>query len=69
MLPEDRVAMTGVTVQFDARAGRWVAACDDPGGEERLVVHAETRERAQRLLDERWRARLDTLDREAEEDR
>lgn len=69
MLPEDHLTMTGVTVQFDARAGRWVAACDDPGGEERLVVQAETRERAERLLDERWRARLEVLDREAEEER
>ncbi len=68
MLNEDRVVMTGVTVRFDAAAGRWVAACDDPEGEERLEVHAETRERAQRLLDERWRARLEGLDREAEED-
>jgi hypothetical protein len=68
MLPDDRLTMTGITVQFDSRAGRWVAACDDPAGEERLVVQAETRERAQRLLDERWRARLDLLDREAEEE-
>jgi hypothetical protein len=69
MLGEDRIVMTGITVQFDSARGRWVAACDDPGGEERLVVHAETRERAQRLLDERWRARLEVLDHEAEEDR
>jgi len=69
MLNEDRVVMTGVTVQFDPTVGRWEAACNDPGGEERLVVHAETRERAQRLLDERWRARLEALDHEAEEDR
>ena len=69
MFREDRVVMTGAVVQFDAKVGRWVAACDDPGGEERLVVHAETRERAQRLLDERWRARLEALDHEGEEDR
>ncbi len=69
MLPEERIVMTGVTVHFDPQAARWVAACDDPGGEERLVVHAETRERAQRLLDERWRARLEVLDREEEEER
>jgi hypothetical protein len=69
MLPEDRVAMTGVVVTYDAQAGRWVAACDDPGGEERLVVRAETRERAQRLLHERWRARVEGLDREEEDDR
>ncbi len=69
MLDEERVVMTGLTVQFDARAGRWEAACDDPGGEERLVVRAETRERAERMLDERWRARLEGLDHEAEEDR
>jgi hypothetical protein len=69
MLDENRAVMTGLTVQFDAAAGRWVAACDDPGGDERLVVRAETRERAERLLDERWRARLETLDHEAEEDR
>ncbi len=69
MIHEERVAMTGVVVQFDAQTARWVAACDDPGGEERLVVHAETRERAQRLLDERWRARLENLDHEAEDDR
>ena len=61
--------MTGMQVEFDRRAGRWVAACDDPGGEERLVVHAETLERAERLLDERWRARLELLDHEGEEDR
>jgi len=69
MLPEGRVVMTGVVIRFDPQVGRWVAACDDPGGEERLVVHAETRDRAQRLLDERWRARLEVLDHEAEEDR
>ncbi len=69
MLDEEGVVMTGLTVQFDARAGRWVAACDDPAGEERLVVRAETRERAERMLDERWRARLEGLDHEAEEDR
>jgi hypothetical protein len=66
---EERPVMTGVVVEFDRRAGRWVAACDDPGGEERLVVNAETHERAQRLLDERWRARLELLDREGEEER
>jgi hypothetical protein len=69
MFSEDRVVMTGAVVQFDTKVGRWVAACDDPGGEERLVVHAETRERAERLLDERWRARLEVLDHEGEEDR
>jgi hypothetical protein len=69
MFREDRVVMTGAVIQFDAKVGLWVAACDDPGGEERLIVHAETRERAQRLLDERWRARLEVLDHEAEEDR
>lgn len=69
MLHEDRVAMTGVSVEFSLAAGRWVAVCDDPGGEERLIVHAETRERAERLLHERWRARLEALDHEAEEDR
>lgn len=69
MINEERVVMTGVIVTFDAQAGRWVAACDDPGGEARLVVRAETREKAQRLLDERWRARLENLDHEAEEDR
>jgi hypothetical protein len=66
---DERLAMTGVKVEFDRRAGRWVAACDDPGGEERLVVSAETLERAERLLDERWRARLEILDHEGEEDR
>ncbi len=69
MLHEDRVAMTGVSIEFSPAAGRWVAVCDDPGGEERLIVHAETRERAERLLYERWRARLETLDHEAEEER
>ena len=69
MLHEDRVVMTGLTVQFSAAVGRWVAVCDDPGGEERLVVHAETRERAERVLHERWRARLEMLDHEADEDR
>ncbi len=67
---DERVMMTGLTVQFDTAAGRWEAACNDPaGGEERLVVRAETRERAERMLDERWRARLEGLDHEAEEDR
>src|SRR5207253_4228936 len=69
MVDEERLVMTGVQVEFDRRAGRWVAACDDPGGEERLVVNAETLERAERLLDERWRARLELLDHEGEEDR
>jgi hypothetical protein len=69
MVENERPVMTGVTVQYDQRVGRWVAACDDPGGEERLVVNAETHERAQRLLDERWRARVELLDREDEEDR
>ncbi len=69
MLDESRAAMKGLTLQFDARAGRWVASCDDPGGEERLVVRSETREKAERLLDERWRARLEALDHEAEEER
>ncbi len=66
---EQPVVMTGIDVQFDAAGGRWVAACDDPGGDARLVVAAETRARAERLLDERWRARLEGLDREAEEER
>lgn len=69
MMAEERPAMTGVRVEFDRRGGRWVAACDDPGGEERLIVNAVTHERAQRLLDERWRARLELLDHESEEDR
>ncbi len=69
VVQDERPVMTGVVVEFDRRAGRWVAACDDPGGEERLVVNAETHERAQRLLDERWRARLELLDRENEEER
>jgi hypothetical protein len=66
---DESAVMTGVVVEFDRRAGRWVAACDDPGGEERLTVNAETHERAQRLLDERWRARVELLDREDEEER
>ena len=53
MIHDEHPVMTGVVVEFDRRAGRWIAACDDPGGEERLVVNAETHERAQRLLDER----------------
>ncbi len=69
MVDEERLVMTGMQVEFDRRAGRWVAACDDPGGEERLVVNADTLERAERLLDERWRARLELLDHEGEEDR
>ncbi len=69
MRDESRMTMTGVDVRLDAATGRWTAGCDDPGGEARLVVSAETRERAERLLDERWRARIDDLDREQEEDR
>ena len=69
MIDEERTAMTGVVVEWDAARHRWVAACDDPGGEERLTVNGVTREQAQRLLDERWRARLETIDREAEDDR
>ncbi len=69
MLDESRAGMKGLTLQFDAGAGRWVASCDDPAGEERLVVRSETREKAERLLDERWRARLEALDHEAEEER
>ena len=69
VIHNERPVMTGVVVEFDRQAGRWVAACDDPGGEERLVVNAETYERAQRLLDERWRARFELLDHEGEEER
>jgi hypothetical protein len=69
MLDEERPVMTGIAVEFDRRDGRWVASCDDPAGEERLSVRAETHERAQRLLDERWRARLEVLDHEGEEER
>jgi hypothetical protein len=69
MLYEDRISMTRVAVTFDASTARWVASCDDPAGEDRLIVYAETRERAQRLLDERWRARLDAMDHEIEEER
>jgi hypothetical protein len=69
VIHNERPVMTGVVVEFDRPTGRWVAACDDPGGEERLVVNAETLERAQRLLDERWQARLELLDREGEEER
>jgi len=69
MRDESRVVMTGVDVRFDASTGRWTAGCDDPAGEARLVVSAETMERAERLLDERWRARIEGLDREEEEDR
>lgn len=69
MRDESRVVMTGVDVQFDVATGRWTAGCDDPAGEARLLVSAETRERAERLLDERWRARVEGLDREEEEDR
>ncbi|HET8999502.1 MAG TPA: hypothetical protein VFP86_07645 [bacterium] len=69
VIHDEGPVMTGVVVEFDRRAGRWVAACDDPGGEERLIVNAETHERAQRLLDERWRARVELLDHESEEER
>jgi hypothetical protein len=69
MLDEQRAVMTGVVVDYDAARHRWVAACDDPLGEERLVVNGVTQEQAERLLDERWRARLEALDREAEDDR
>ncbi|HKX17133.1 MAG TPA: hypothetical protein VJT33_03885 [bacterium] len=69
MIDEERTAMTGVVVEWDAARRRWVAACDDPGGEDRLIVNGVTREQAQRLLDERWRARLEAIDREAEDDR
>ena len=69
MLGEERATMTGVTVEFDAAKRRWVAGCDDPAGEERLVVSGVTREQAERLLDERWRAPLDALDREADDER
>jgi hypothetical protein len=69
MLDEPRAVMTGVMVDYDAARRRWVASCDDPLGEERLVVNGVTQEQAERLLDERWRARLEAVDREAEEDR
>jgi hypothetical protein len=69
MLDEQRAVMTGVVVDYDAARRRWVAACDDPLGEERLVVNGVTQEQAERLLDERWRARLEALDREDEDDR
>jgi hypothetical protein len=69
MIHDEHPVMTRVVVEFDRQGGRWIAACDDPGGEERLVVNAETHERAQRLLDERWRARLELLDREGEDER
>ncbi|HEV2356155.1 MAG TPA: hypothetical protein VGZ23_00845 [bacterium] len=69
MIDEERAAMTGLVVEWDEARHRWVAACDDPAGEERLVVNGVTREQAERLLDERWRARLEGLDREAEDDR
>jgi hypothetical protein len=69
MLDEQRPVMTGVVIDYDAARRRWVAACDDPLGEERLVVNGVTQEQAQRLLDERWRARLEALDREAEDER
>ncbi|HXX37513.1 MAG TPA: hypothetical protein VEP50_05065, partial [bacterium] len=62
MRDESRMVMTGVDVQFDSVSGRWRAGCDDPAGEARLLVLAETRERAERLLDERWRARIEQLD-------
>ena len=69
MLDEERAEMTGVMVEWDAAKHRWVAACDDPAGEERLVVNGVTQEQAERLLDERWRARLEQIDREAEDER
>jgi hypothetical protein len=69
MLNEEPAVMTGVVVEWDAAKHRWVAACDDPAGEERLTVNAVTREQAERLLDERWRARLEGIDREAEDER
>lgn len=69
MLDEERAVMTNVVVEWDAARRRWVAACDDPGGEERLVVNGVTQEQAERLLDERWRARLEAIDREAEDER
>ncbi len=69
MLDEERAVMTGVVVEWDAARRRWVAACDDPGGEERLVVNGVTQEQAERLLDERWRARLEAIDREPEDER
>lgn len=69
MLDEERAVMTGMVVEYDPARRRWVAACDDPAGEERLIVNGVTREQAERLLAERWRARLEGLDREAEDDR
>lgn len=69
MLDEERAEMTGVVVEWDAVKRRWVAACDDPAGEERLTVNGVTQEQAERLLDERWRARLEQIDREAEDER
>ena len=69
MIDEERAVMTNVMVEWDAARRRWVAACDDPGGEERLVVNGVTQEQAERLLDERWRARLEAIDREAEDER
>ncbi|HEV2439650.1 MAG TPA: hypothetical protein VGX97_06275 [bacterium] len=69
MLDEERAVMTGVVVEWDAARHRWVAACDDPAGEERLVVNGVTQEQAERLLDERWRARLEGIDRDAEDER
>ena len=69
MIDEERVRMTGVVVTWDAAKRRWIAACDDPAGEERLVVNGVTQEQAERLLDERWRARLEGMDRETEDDR
>ena len=69
MVDEERAEMTGVVVEWDAAKRRWVAACDDPAGEERLVVNGVTQEQAERLLDERWRARLEQMDREAEDER
>lgn len=69
MIDEERAVMTGLVVEWDETKRRWAAACDDPAGEERLVVNGVTREQAERLLDERWRARLEGLDRDAEDDR
>jgi hypothetical protein len=69
MIDEERAGMTGVVIEWDAARRRWVAACDDPAGEERLVVNGVTQEQASRLLDERWRARLESLDRDAEDER
>jgi predicted RNase H-like HicB family nuclease len=69
MLDEERPVMTGVVVEWDKAKRCWVAACDDPAAEERLVVTGVTQEEAERLLDERWRACLEEIDREAEDER